>query len=105
MSDKDIHVTWQNFNNLSPAETERLSILLEECGEVQQVIGKILRHGYDSGHPDGGPTNRECLELELGDVYHAYQRLCVREDINEEAVLERAVVKGIKISQWLHHDN
>ena len=35
-----------NFNQLTPAETERLAILAEECGEVIQAVGKILRHGY-----------------------------------------------------------
>jgi hypothetical protein len=34
------------FNSLTPAELERLSLLLEELGEAQQAIGKILRHGY-----------------------------------------------------------
>lgn len=34
------------FNDLSNAELERLALLLEELGEAQQVIGKILRHGY-----------------------------------------------------------
>jgi hypothetical protein len=37
-----------NFNGLAPAETERLALLLEELGEAQQAIGKILRHGYES---------------------------------------------------------
>ena len=34
-----------HFNNLTPGEAERLAILAEECGEVIQIIGKILRHG------------------------------------------------------------
>ena len=34
------------FNELSPAEVERLAILAEEMGEAIQVIGKVLRHGY-----------------------------------------------------------
>ena len=36
------------FNKLSAAEAERLALLLEELGEAQQAIGKILRHGYEN---------------------------------------------------------
>ena len=30
-------------NNLTPAEEERLALLSEECGEVIQAIGKVLK--------------------------------------------------------------
>jgi hypothetical protein len=49
--------------NLNPAQAERLAILAEECGEIVQVIGKILRHGFESTHPEGGPTNRQLLVM------------------------------------------
>ncbi|MEO1208414.1 MAG: hypothetical protein AAFX78_02630 [Cyanobacteria bacterium J06638_20] len=64
-------------SDLTPAEVERLSMLAEECGEVVQAVGKILRHGFESYHPDdlfkGRPTpdavsNRGRLQLELADV-------------------------------------
>ena len=45
---------------LTLSRLERLALLLEELGEAQQVIGKILRHGYDSRHPDGGPSPKGC---------------------------------------------
>lgn len=35
-------------NKLNDAQSERLALLLEELGEAQQAIGKILRHGYQS---------------------------------------------------------
>lgn len=59
-----------HFNGLSPAQAERLAILMEECGEVVQIIGKILRHGYDSCSPFGHnmETNRQALIRELFDV-------------------------------------
>lgn len=59
-----------HFNELTPAQMERLAILSEECGEVIQIIGKILRHGYDSCNPFGAnpETNREGLLRELMDV-------------------------------------
>ena len=58
-----------HFNGLTPAEAERLAMLAEECGEVIQMVGKILRHGYDSYHPsDPTTTNRHLLIAELRDV-------------------------------------
>ena len=59
-----------HFNGLRPAQAERLAMLAEECAEVIQVVGKILRHGYDSYHPDDAERrpNRQLLEKELVDV-------------------------------------
>ena len=59
-----------HFNELTPAQAERLAILMEECGEVVQIIGKILRHGYDSCSPFGASqeTNRQALVRELFDI-------------------------------------
>lgn len=59
-----------HFNELTPAQAERLAILMEECGEVVQIIGKILRHGYDSCSPFGAnpETNRQALVRELFDI-------------------------------------
>ena len=60
----------QHFNGLTPAETERLAMLAEECAEVIQIVGKILRHGYESHHPDTPDvSNRFLLRRELLDVH------------------------------------
>jgi hypothetical protein len=37
---------------MAEAERERLAMLAEEAGEIVQIIGKILRHGYESYHPE-----------------------------------------------------
>jgi len=93
----------QHFNQLTPAEAERLALLLEELGEAQQAIGKILRHGYESTHPDGGPTNREALERECGDVRHAMIRLCEAGDLSKRAIHDRADAKAEQVVRYLHH--
>lgn len=64
-------------NGLTDAETERLALLGEECAEIGQTIGKILRHGPESRNPDvtGSPTNREDLEHEIGDLLWAIDLL------------------------------
>jgi len=72
-----------HFNRLTPAEAERLAMLAEECGEVIQVIGKILRHGYDSYHPaDPSTTNRQLLGRELTDLLAVAASLC-RDNVPE----------------------
>lgn len=53
---------------LTPAETERLAMLAETCGEVVQAVGKVLRHGWESQSPYGGRPNRVSLEREIGQV-------------------------------------
>jgi NTP pyrophosphatase (non-canonical NTP hydrolase) len=91
------------FNELTPAEAERLALLLEELGEAQQAIGKVLRHGYESTHPDGGPTNREMLEDELGHVYFAAALLCESGDLEATGIFRSQSVKEEDVKQYLHH--
>lgn len=93
----------EHFNRLTPAEAERLALLAEELGEATQAIGKILRHGYEIRHPDGGPTNRESLEREMGDVYHAMLRMWGAGDMNGNAVTQRADDKARSVGRYLHH--
>ena len=57
-----------HYNGLTPAEAERLAMLAEEAAEVIQAVGKILRHGYASYHPEEpGIDNRVLLMNELAD--------------------------------------
>lgn len=93
----------EHFNQLTEAEAERLALLAEECGEVIQAIGKVLRHGYESRHPNGGPTNREALERECGDVYYCIWQLIGSSDIDGNAMGQRASDKACSVRQYLHH--
>jgi hypothetical protein len=94
----------QPFNKLSPAEVERLACIAEECGEIQQIIGKILRHGYESRSPDGGPDNRKLLEMELGDLVANCHTAEVNGDIDGIAVRLFAQNKLRRIGKYLHHN-
>lgn len=96
------HEDKEHFNNLTPAEAERLAVLSEECGEVIQAIGKILRHGYNSKY-ESGLTNREQLELEIGDVLTVLEMMAEKEDIKQSNVEDRMEVKKEKIKKYLHH--
>ena len=90
------HSSW-----LTPGEMERLAIIAEECGEVVQAVGKIIRHGYESDFV--GPTNREQLEKELGDVLYAINLMAKKKDINLSRVQESSEQKAEKIKPYLHH--
>ncbi len=93
-----------NFNKLTPAETERLACLAEECGEVIQVIGKILRHGYADCNPNN-PThtdNRKDLEKELGDLIYWVNDMCNKGDVSRDGIDKNAVLKSVRVKQWLH---
>jgi NTP pyrophosphatase (non-canonical NTP hydrolase) len=92
-------------NQLTDAQAERLAILLEEMGEAQQAIGKILRHGYDSFNPDFAPVsnNRDDLARELGDVQYAINILIGNGDLDRFSLLKRTNEKPNKIAPYLHH--
>ena len=92
-----------HFNGLTPPQAERLALLAEECGEVVQAVAKILRHGYESFHPDGGPPNRSLLEIEIGHVEHAIFRMHEAEDTDPLHVLDSVEAKAKKIGRYLHH--
>lgn len=95
----------RHFNGLMPAEAERLALLMEECAEVQQVIGKILRHGYHSVHPNGGLNNRELLEKELGDVQYSLGLMVAAEDVERDVIEIYADEKAEKVGKYLHHQD
>lgn len=100
----------ENFNQLSPAQSELLACLAEECAEVIQVVGKILRHGYDSTHPvnETGPDNREMLECELGHV-HAIEAMMIADasgyNLSQTAIEGHANLKQSKVRHYLHHNS
>jgi NTP pyrophosphatase (non-canonical NTP hydrolase) len=74
-------MTNEPFNKLTDAEAERLAMLIEECGEVIQAATKVLRHGYESFHPDelqgitmrhDAQNNRDRLTAEMCDLFAVY---------------------------------
>ena len=93
--------------NLTESETERLAILAEECAEVQQVIMKILRHGYGSHNPfdEDKTPNRQLLNKELGDLLNAVDLLGECHDINVKAIDQYKWEKRKKIQKYLHFNS
>ncbi len=97
----------ERFNQLTPAQAERLAILSEECGEVIQAIGKILRHGYASIDPTGQKegSNRQQLERELGDIKACITIMHDAGDVMGEEIYIAAQKKLKKLDQkqYSHH--
>ena len=96
-----------HFNGLTPAEAERLAMLAEECGEVIQVVGKILRHGYDSYHPDQAGkapqfryTNRDMLTHELSDLFAVIEMMDADHARIDASEQEAAFAKKMR---YAHH--
>ena len=96
-----------HFNGLTPAEAERLALLLEECGEVVQIVGKILRHGYLSHHPDDPyrTPNRRLLEKEVGDVRAAISLMLEAGDMQPARVQRNEFEKRENVRRYLHHQD
>ena len=91
-----------HFNQLTPAQAERLAMLAEECAEVIQVVGKILRHGYDSHHPsDPSTTNRQLLEREIT-ALRAVASALWRDGVSQGSIadMDRAWARKLRFS---HH--
>lgn len=94
-----------HFNGLSAAEAEALALLAEECGEVVQAIGKILRHGLWSEHPESGIPNYNTLQREIGDVLAAFRIAEVQRLVDWGAVIGHRDKKLLKLhgTTLLHH--
>lgn len=94
-----------NFNQLTPAQTERLAILAEECGEVIQMVGKILRHGFEGHSPYDSlkTTNRTLLMREIGNIDSAVQMLSDAGEVKLEQIDMEAAAKFANVKKYTHH--
>lgn len=93
-------------NGLTPAEAERLALLVEECAEVQQIAMKILRHGYESYNPTipNSPTNRDDIQKEIGHLQFAIELMVDKDDIIQSHCIISKDNKQETIQKWLHHN-
>lgn len=93
-------------NELTDAQLEALAILAEECGEVVQRVGKVLRHGLMSRRPSTGELNVKLLQDEIGDICAALDVLTDLGVISEDPVYDRHEWKLRKFRdepERLHH--
>jgi hypothetical protein len=94
-----------HINMLNESQIERLAILSEEMGEAQQIIGKILRHGFNSYNPNllTHTTNRVLLHRELGHVLYAIDMLTDARDVDRTAIRAQTAQKANRIKPYLHY--
>lgn len=71
------------FNQLTPAEAERLAMLAEEASEIILAVNKALRHGMDGAHPDHPEqSNRDDIVFEIADVEAMRVMMVIAGDID-----------------------
>ena len=87
------------------AQRELLAILSEESGETIQVVGKILRHGYNAYNPllkdELVMMNRSLLHKEAGHIVSALALLVASGDLSLSLMRKSAILKLDNIDQWL----
>jgi NTP pyrophosphatase (non-canonical NTP hydrolase) len=76
-----------------------LSKLIEECGEVIQVAGKLLGANGDPNHWDGSDL-RLRLQEELADLTAAIQFVEHRNDLDGGVIWDRTHSKLRKFDTW-----
>lgn len=81
--------------------TERLACLSEELGEAVQAIGKTSRHGLDSNWL-AGPTNREDIAREVGQVIAVAMLMVDAGDLSMEDIETGEIEKYTSIQSFLH---
>ena len=74
---------------------EILSITQEECSEVAQAVSKCFRFGKDGEWQ--GKTNRENLEMEIGDVLAMIDILVERSYLSDWSINEARQNKKDKL--------
>jgi len=90
---------------LTKAQLERLAILAEESAEVIQAAMKIVRHGYDSYHPQhpGRGNNRDMLTDEMGHAAFATAMVHEAGDVNVDKLISAINRKDRSIKPYLHY--
>ncbi len=88
---------------LSPGEIERLAILAEECGEVAQAVGKVLRFGWEGQSPYGGRVNRVAVEREIGNLRAIVNLMLDADDLRLKEVQTWQRTKRVGLGKWTQY--
>lgn len=78
-----------------------LACLSEECGEVVQAVGKIIRFGIDDHHPKtGNIPNHEILSRECGDIIGVIDCLIEMGVVDPNILDEYRLRKPVRIKKY-----
>ena len=82
-----------------------LASLGEECGEVQQIVGKSLRFGIRDFSPKDleRTINFDLLTQEIHDVVALYEMIC--DEIDETYYMQDSLLetKKHKVTKWMQY--
>jgi len=85
-----------------PANSEMwmgIGKLIEECGEVLQLCGKLILFP-DGDHPDGNGDLSVRIEEELADLHAAMRYFILVNNLNTKRISERSDRKMEKFHEW-----
>lgn len=85
----------------TPHEREILTILVEECAEVQQRATKILRFGRDEVELGQSRSNRDRLSMELGDLEEVIRMAAAAGLVSLHIVWQQELKKRAKLRQFM----
>lgn len=85
----------------TPREREILTILVEECAEVQQRASKLLRFGRDEVERGQPLSNRDRLSLELGDLCAVIEMAADHGLVLTEIIRAQGPKKHEKLRQFM----
>jgi len=89
---------------LTPKQAELLAMLAEEAAEIGLAAMKILRHGYESYHPDRPTrTNRLDLAHEIGDLIGIMRRMVADGDLDGTTIEVAAGLKWNRARRYTYH--
>lgn len=88
---------------MSAAEAYALGLLVEECGEVAQCVGKAIRFGL--GSPQANATTRAALALEIGDLLAAVEYALKRNLVDADTVYLQRSRKLLRLLDPESRDN
>jgi len=74
---------------------------MEECGELQVAIAKILRFGASSYNPETEVYNSEAMFIECADVVYSIGNIF---DMNQESFKARITEKHHRVNQYKEHE-
>jgi len=79
-----------------------LTILIEECAEIQQAASKAKRFGLEDGYPGTTRTNHRDINDEFNDLL-AVVDLLNDEGLNLNKNYEKIIAKKVKIEHYLKY--
>lgn len=77
-----------------------LTKLIEETGELQQVVGKKLAYFDTDEHPDGKGSLKERMEEEIADVMAIIEFVTIEFGLDEGRIHERSEKKLNLYKEW-----